>query len=157
MPEPLAENSLQDEYSLLDNVIEADYLDEQTFARVAAAKARTGLEIVRATYREAFTTDPDGQWQGYTDAADPARAWGVSEWSKRTGQAALFDWIAANAVVPLDADEADPLNDEDTPVGVGVENLDQLDRQANIAELGEIAGSLLSIQLTLDNANAGTS
>lgn len=142
-------------YSLLDNVIEADYLDEQSFARIAAAKARTGMEIVKATYREAFTTDPDGEWQGYTDPADPARAWGVSEWSKRAGQAALFDWITANAVVPLDADTADPRNDEDTPVGPGVENLDQLDRQANIAELSEITGALLGIQLALDDANNG--
>ena len=63
-------------YSLLDNVIPADYLDEKSFARIAAAKARAGQEIVADTYREAYTADPDGQWQGYTDA-DTARAWGV--------------------------------------------------------------------------------
>lgn len=87
-------------YALLDNVIEADYLDEQTFARIAAAKARAGMEIVAATYREAYTEDPAGQWQGYTDTADPARAWGVTEWSTRAGQGAYFDWIVGNALVP---------------------------------------------------------
>src|SRR5690606_22918053 len=111
-------------YSLLDNVLPADYLDEKTFARIAAAKARTGTEIVRATYRAAYSADPDGQWQGYTDVADPARAWGVSEWAKRTGHGALFDWVIGNALVPdTSAEDA--------------EDLDRIDRIANRLELGE--------------------
>lgn len=130
-------------YALLDNVIPTDYLDEESFARMAAAKARAGNEITSATYRLAYTADPDGQWQGYTDSADPARAWGVSEWSKRAGQGALFDWMVGNAILPA---EADP----------DAENLDRLDRISNKLELGEIAGAIASIQSTLDNANTGT-
>ncbi len=129
-------------YALLDNVIEADYLDEKSFARIAAAKARTGLEIVRATYREAYTSNPDGQWQGYTDTANPARAWGVSEWSKRAGQAAYFDWAVGNAVVPPNT-------------SANQEGLARIDRQANVAELGEIAGAIAGIQSALDGANRG--
>lgn len=129
-------------YSLLDNVLPADYLDEKSFVRIAAAKARAGDQIVTSTYRLAYTEDPDGQWQGYTDSADPARAWGLSEWSKRTGQAALFDWITGNAIVPARAEENE-------------ENLDRIDRIANQLELGEVAASLNVIQHTLDESNAG--
>jgi hypothetical protein len=129
-------------YSLLDNVIKADYLDEKSFARTAVAKARTGLETLKATYRKAYTEDPDGQWQGYTDA-DAARAWGVSEWAKRTGQGALFDWIVGNALVPALSTN-----------GV-LEDLDRIDRVANKTELSEIAGTVVSIQRALDEANSG--
>ena len=129
-------------YSLLDNVVKADYLDEKSFARIAAAKARTGLETVRATYRKAYTENPDGQWQGYTDT-DTSRAWGVSEWAKRTGQAALFDWIVGNALVP-------PLSTNNV-----LDDIDRIDRSACKSELSEIAGTTVSIQCVIDEANAG--
>jgi len=45
----------------------ADYLDERKFASSAAARARTGAEIVNLTYREHYTDRPDEQWQGYED------------------------------------------------------------------------------------------
>ncbi len=139
-------------YSLLDNVIPADYLDEKSFARIAAVKARTGKEIVAATYREAYTADPGGQWQGYTDAADPARAWGVSEWAKRAGQGALFDWIVGNALVPEAATDSAAAGDLDLSSAAA---LDRIDRQANEHELSEIAAACFTIQQTLDGANGG--
>ncbi|WOO40081.1 LamG-like jellyroll fold domain-containing protein [Rubellicoccus peritrichatus] len=132
-------------YSLLDNVIEADYLDERSFARIAAIKAKVGAEIIQETYRLAYTEDPDGQWQGYSDV-ETTRAWGVSEWGARVGQAALFDWLTANAVVPSDADEA--ADDE-------VENLDQIDRRTNRAELGQIVSAAWQVQQVVDQANDG--
>lgn len=130
-------------YSLMQNVLEVDFLDEKTFARLAAGKARAGRDIVRATYRAAYTQDPDGQWQGYTDNADKARAWGVSEWSHRAGQGAYFDWVVANALVP------------EEPQGENIENLDKLDRLANVDEIGEISGGLHEIQNALDESNSG--
>lgn len=135
--------ALPELYSLLGNVIPADFLDERTFSRIAAARARAGVEIVRATYRAAYSADPDGQWQGYTDAADPTRAWGVSEWSRRAGQGALFDWVVGNALVPAKADD-------------DAEDLDRIDRIANRLELGETAAALAQIQSNLDQANSGT-
>ena len=138
-------NSVAELYSLLDNVIEVDYLDEKSFARVAASKARAGNEIVKATYREAYVEDPNGQWQGYTDV-NLARAWGVSEWGKRVGHGAYFDWIVGNVLVPADANEAG---------GPELENLHQIDRQTNVAELREIASTLLTVQQTVDGANSG--
>ena len=129
-------------YSLMQNVLEVDYLDEKTFARLAAAKARTGRDIVRGTYRLSYTRDPDGQWQGYSDAADPARAWGVSEWAHRAGQAAWFDSAVANAILPAEA-------------GASAENLDALERSAARDEISQIAGGLHEIQVAMDEANGG--
>jgi len=129
-------------YGLLDNVIPTDYLDEKSFARIAAAKARTGKEIVAATYRQDYTQDPDGQWQGYKDP-DEARAWGVSEWASRAGQAALFDWFVGNAITPV----LSPTNT--------LEGLDRIDRLANQDELSEVSSAYLGIQQTMDAANNG--
>jgi hypothetical protein len=139
-------NARAEYYSLLDNVIESDYLDEQSFARIAAAKARAGAEIVRGTYRQAYVEDPAGQWQGYTDA-DAARAWGVSEWGKRAGHGALYDWMVGNAIVPEYADDTS---------SNAVENLDQIDRRANRNQLAEIASAAVKIQQTLNEANRGS-
>ena len=134
-------------YSLLGNVIPTDYLDEQSFARTAAAKARCGLSIVKATYRDAYNADPATQWQGYTDAADPARAWGVSEWADRAGQGAVFDWMVGNAILP--AGSTDPAT------GKPLEGLNLINRQTAKADLQALAGSLREIQQTLDGVNQG--
>jgi hypothetical protein len=133
-------------YSLLGNVIPTDYLDEKSFARIAGSKARAGLEIINATYRDAYVADPAGQWQGYADHADPARAWGVSEWSARAGQGALFDWMVGNAILPVRATESN---------GQPAEGLDRIDRLGNRAELSALALVLSEIQQTLDNVNQG--
>ena len=134
-------------YSLLGNVIPTDYLDEQSFARTAAARARCGLSIVKATYRDAYVADPAAQWQGYTDAADPARAWGVSEWGSRVGQGAVFDWMVGNAILP--ASSTDPAT------GKPLEGLNLINRQTTQTDLRALSGSLREIQLALDAVNAG--
>ncbi len=134
-------------YSLMQNVLEVDYLDEKTFARLAAERARTGRDIVRNTYRLSYTQNPDGQWQGYTDGADPARAWGVSEWAHRAGQASHFDWAIANALLPAEAGAATPVNNP--------ENLDRIERSGAVDEIGAIAGGLHEIQVAMDEANGG--
>ena len=139
--------TLSELYSLMENVLEVDYLDEKTFAKLAAEKAVAGRDIVRGTYRLAYTQDPDGQWQGYTDGVDPARAWGVSEWAKRAGQGAYFDWAVANALLPEDARDAIPLPNP--------ENLDLLERSVVVDEVGQIAAAHREIQLAADEANRG--
>jgi len=97
--------------------VQVDYYDERRFAKAAAAKARTGAEIVNLTYRYAYTEDPSGQYQGYLDS-DSNRAWGVSEWASRAGQGAFFDWITANALLP-ESYEAGYRITEDTLSQVG--------------------------------------
>src|SRR5439155_16721586 len=86
--------------------VRVNYQHERKFAKVAAARARTGAEIVNLTYRSLYVEDPAGQWQGYSDA-NTNRAWGVTEWASRAGQAALFDWLTGNALLP-DKDVVNP-------------------------------------------------
>lgn len=135
-------------YSLMQNVFPVDYLDEKTFARLAAGKARTGRDIVRATYRLSYTNDPEGQWQGYTDGADKARAWGVSEWAHRAGQGAYFDWAVANAILPAQA--------LDPATGKPLQNLSEIERSGAVDEIGGIAGGLYEIQMAIDESNNGS-
>lgn len=129
-------------YALLGNVLPVDYLDEKTFATIAADKVRTGSEILKATYRDAYVSDPDGQWQGYEDTIDPARAWGVSEWSHRIGQGAWFDWLAANAVTPVSSTNQ-------------LEGLDRIDRHSMLAEMGSLTAGMAEVQQILEDANHG--
>ena len=118
-----------------------NYQDERKFAHAAAAKAETGQLIVNLTYRSSYVDDPNGQYQGYKDT-DPNRAWGVSEWSRRAGQGAFFDWLTANALLPAVAPNT---ND------VGITRIDR----TTVSEIGEISSAALAIQSQLDKADAG--
>lgn len=121
--------------------IEVSFEDERQFAQTAAARARTGAEIVDLTYRSRYVEDPAGQFQGYTDT-DPERAWGMSEWGRRAGMGAYFDWVTANSVLP--AEDTDPAN-------VGIRKIDR----TTVRELGEIVSHYLNIQGQVDKADAG--
>ena len=120
-------------------VVAVDYLDERKFAQAAAGKAKAGAEVVSLTYRSRYVEDPDGQWQGYQDT-DANRAWGVSDWARRAGTGALFDWITANAILPSS-------NTNKT----GIERVDR----TTVAELAHISAQAVEIRKQLDNANAG--
>ena len=65
----------------------------------AAAKARTGFDIVSKTRRQEFRAGQGDNWDLLEDA-DSDRAWGVAEWSSRVGQGTYFDWLAANSLLP---------------------------------------------------------
>jgi probable HAF family extracellular repeat protein len=120
---------------------EVDFLDERKFARAAAARAATGQEIVNLTYREFYVEDPAGQWQGYKDPRQD-RAWGVTEWARRAGQGAYFDWLAANAILPA----VDP-----DPTHSGIRKIDR----TTVGELAEIANTGRALQATMDEADRG--
>ncbi len=121
--------------------INVDFLDERQFAQTAMYKARAGAEIVDLTYRKAYTEDPAGQYQGYDDT-NAQRAWGLSEWGRRAGMGAYFDWVTANAILP----EEDP-----NPAHVGIQRIER----GNISELSEIAGHYTAIQSQVDKADRG--
>ena len=126
-----------------------DYLDERKFARFAAAKAKCGAEIVDLTYRGHYVDDPAGQWQGYKDTEqdtpsdpDSKRAWGLSEWGRRAGMGAYFDWVTANALVP----DEDPNPDH--------EGIAKIDR-STVTEIGDIAVQFNKIQAKVTQADTG--
>ena len=128
-------------YNLQDIVFEVDFLDERKFAQVAAAKAKAGAEIVELTYRDRYVAEPDSQWQGYLDS-DRRRAWGVEGWARRAGQAAYFDWVTANALIP----EVHP-NSSYT----GIRKVDR----TTVKDIAVISANMNTIQLTFENANDG--
>lgn len=121
--------------------IEVDFEDERQFTETAAAKAKTGAELVDLTYRARYVEDPAGQFQGYTDT-NPERAWGLSEWGRRAGMGAYFDWVTANSILP--PEETDPNK-------VGIRRIDR----RSIAEIGEIASHYDDVQGQVDKADAG--
>lgn len=120
-------------------VVAIDYLDERKFAQAAAGKAKVGSEIVNLTYRGRYVEDPDGQWQGYQDTVTN-RAWGVSDWARRAGTGALFDWITANAILPSS--------------NTNKSGIERVDRRS-VTELAQISAQGIEIRKQLDNANMG--
>ncbi len=122
-----------------DSPVTVDFRDERKFARAAAAKARTGSQILDLTFRESFVDNPAGQWQGYRDT-EADRAWGMDGWARRTGQGALFDWAVANAMLPADDN-----------VHTGIEKIDR----TTVSDLYELAGQFLAVQAASDKADQG--
>jgi probable HAF family extracellular repeat protein len=121
--------------------IKVDFLDERKFAVVASAKAKAAAEIVDLTYRLNYVDDPAGQWQGYKDTkAD--RGWGVTEWARRAGMGAYFDWLTGNTMLP---------SEDPNPAHTGI---DKIDRKT-VRELHEISAQYAEIQTRLDQADAG--
>ncbi|MDY0282506.1 MAG: hypothetical protein RBR35_18335, partial [Salinivirgaceae bacterium] len=133
--------SRSESYNLMDIVLTVDFLDERKFARVAAAKARAGADVLTVTYRDNYVEDPTAQWQGYTDV-NPDRAWGIQGWARRAGQGAYFDWIVANALLPAE-------HPNET-----LEGIQKVDRQAN-DDIKMISAYMNTIQQTFDDANSG--
>jgi hypothetical protein len=121
--------------------ISVDFLDERKFAIAAAAKARTGSQLVDLTYRSRYVDDPAGQWQGYKDT-DTDRAWGVTEWARRAAQGAYFDWLTANAILPAQ----DPNTNH-----TGIQQIDR----TTVVELDEVLSQYHEIQSQMDKADAG--
>src|SRR5262249_22537960 len=119
--------------------VQVNYQHERKFAKVAAARALAGAQILELTYRSLYTEDPAGQWQGYRDS-DTNRAWGVTEWASRAGQAALFDWLVGNALLPA-KDLVDP-------------PLSKVGR-TTLTQLREVAASFMDLQQIMDNADQG--
>lgn len=121
--------------------VHVNYMDERKFAHAAASKARTSADILNLTYRSAYVDDPNGQYQGYKDF-DTTRAWGLSEWARRGGQGAYFDWVTANALIPaVDSNPAD----------IGLAKVDR----TTVTDIGLIPASYGIIQDQLDKADAG--
>ena len=131
--------SRAESFSIEGVVVEVDYLDERKFAEIAAAKAKTGAEVVNLTYRSKYVEDPDGQWQGYRDT-NSDRAWGVEQWAQRAFQGAFFDWVAANAMLPAEDTEHD-----------GMKKIDRV----TTVDIQDIAGQARFIEKQLYDANSG--
>ncbi|HXI50241.1 MAG TPA: hypothetical protein VNH84_02010 [Candidatus Saccharimonadales bacterium] len=121
--------------------VSVDYLDERKFATAAAARARTGAEIVNLTFRTTYLESAPKPWQGQPDL-QTNRAWSTTEWACRAGQGAWFDWLVANALLP----------DVDTnPSHTGIQKIER----AGMRELREIAEAYRQVQEQMDQSDLG--
>ncbi len=82
-----------------DAVVDADYYDEEKFAESAAAMARTCVEITKRTCEKSYIENDNTPLAGYFDA-DTNRAFGYGEWGARAGLSTLYNWAAANSLLP---------------------------------------------------------
>ncbi|MBE2284564.1 MAG: hypothetical protein IAE77_13995 [Prosthecobacter sp.] len=126
-------------YQINGVVFNIDYLDERAFAETAAARAKAGVEIVDLVYRQKYTENPAGQWQGYQDT-NTDRAWGVYEWGQRAATAAYFDWAVGNALLP----SSDTTHE-------GIQKVDR----STVGGLGVLAGNAALIQSKVESADRG--
>lgn len=123
-----------------DSEVTVSYLHEKKMAVAAAARARSGLGVLKATHREAY----DGSVEGWRCALDSNtnRAWGVGEWSCRVGMGAYFDWLAVNSLLPAEADD---------PSREGI----QLINRQSVPELQELVDLARQVERQTDFADAG--
>jgi hypothetical protein len=131
--------------------VSTDFLDEQKFVETAAARARTGAQIVQATFRQRYSEDSSGRLPGYHDS-NTNRAWGIADWASRAGQAALYDWATANSLLVTtltNLTQINPSAESREPEGI-----EKIDRDS-MPELHEIAAQFKMIQSHVDNANGG--
>lgn len=89
-----------------DAVVDADYYDEEKFAESAAAMARTSVEVVKRTCEQSYVENNGKTLAGYVDA-NTNRAFGYGEWGARAGLMAMYNWAAANSLLPPQLDPAD--------------------------------------------------
>ena len=87
------------EMLLADSVVNVDYYDEQRFAEVGSALAKTAALIVDRTARKAYAENGGASGAGYLDE-DSSRGFGYAEWGTRGGIAALTTWMVANSLLP---------------------------------------------------------
>ncbi len=121
--------------------VTVDYYDEEKLAETAAARAKTGLDVVRRAFQQKYETTPSGLWQGYADTTTN-RAWGVGEWASRVGQGTYFDWLAANSL----------LTSVDTnPTHHGIQVIDR----TTVKALAALANAGRNVQQAVDAADGG--
>lgn len=115
-----------------------NYLDERKMAATALQRAKTGLEIVEKTFKRDFSPSGSQRKKLYEDE-DPKRAWSASEWSGRSSQGILYDWVLLNSLLP------DP-SPRDTPQSVSRDTL---------PELAQLGGQMKAIQTQQDTIDRG--
>ena len=113
-----------------------DYQDERKFAAAAAALGNSAQQMCDLLFRKDYQDDPTSGWSQFSDSSEN---WGLDETVSRSAQGNLFHWAMANALLPAD----------DTH-HTGVQKIDR----TTVPELGELETLAVSLQTTMDNADA---
>lgn len=137
--------------------LDVEFREERQFAALAAAKARTGVDIANATYRQAWSPGDAARLAGFPDLTqvtrrDPetgaailaARGWGGDDWARRVGHGAYLDWAAGNALLPGAACETPPCGAKDRRM-----------TRADAPELAAVAEAHERAQAALDRIAGG--
>jgi len=137
--------------------VNVNYKHVRHFARAAAARARTGRDVVSLEFRQQYRADPEKHFseQGYVDGdldhdllldgdffaseSEAERAWGVHDWAARTARGAYLDWAVAAASLPAHSEE------------VGLKKVDR----TTVKELGEIAADVREITQQVNVVDSG--
>ncbi len=80
-------------------LMNVDYQDEQKFADAAVKLVQTGTDVMDLTLRKAYKENEGDTTAAYFDS-DSEQAFGYGEWATRTGMAAAYNWMTANALLP---------------------------------------------------------
>lgn len=124
--------------TVLGQEVSVDYKDERKFAAAAANLARTAGQVIALVHRQNYKDDPSQGWSHLRDT-NATRAWGMDEWTSRSGQGNFFHWVTGNAL----------LLDEDTE-NTGIKKIDR----TTVPELNELVTAAEGFQTSADNANA---
>lgn len=116
--------------------ITIDYQDERKFAAAAAALSKSAQQMCELLYRKNYRDDATSGWSQFSDSNE---AWALDETASRSAQGNLFHWAMTNAILPVD-----------DATHTGVQKIDR----TTVPELGELEALALSLQTTMDNADA---
>ncbi len=121
--------------AVLGQSVQVDYQDERKFATAAAALAKAGCMSLSLTARKNFQDSDTAGWSSFTEAkvnssTGITRYWGTDEWAARSYQGAYFNWVSANAMLPV--------------VDAVHEGIAKIDR-TTVPELAEIATTAAEI------------
>ncbi len=160
------ENGIED-VLVAGRPVKVGFQHARNFAQAAAARARTGRDLVALEFRRQYRADPEKQFtnQGYLDETTDAellkflsnngdffpnpgphnstgetgRAWGVHDWATRAATGAYLDWAVAASLLPAQSDD------------VGLKKVDR----TTVLELDEVAANLREITQEIDLVDSG--
>jgi len=122
--------------------VDVDYKDEERLAETAEALARTGAQIAERVHCKVSSAADGDTLAGCRDETGD-RAWGVGEWTARSGMGAFYNWAVCNSLLPTSG------------VNHAVEgDLREVDR-ATVDALPALTAQYLATQRAADNADRG--
>ena len=125
-------------------LVNVDYQDEQKFADAAVRLVQTGEDAMDLTLRKAWKENGGDMAAAYFDA-DEEQAFGYGEWATRTGLAAAYNWMAANALLPTNGAPYEAFTDK---------GISKITRET-ATQLPVLASAVRSVQRKLQGVEAG--
>ena len=133
-------------------LMNVDYQDEQKFADAAVKLVQSGTDAMDLTLRKQYRDEGRGKSEergevgdGYFDA-NAEQAFGYGEWATRTGMAAVYNWMTANALLPTNDAPYKAFTDR------GIAKIDR----STATQLPVLASSVRVLERKLNGFEAGS-